>query len=349
MPNRRRNRQGNLRKLTRRELLLTGAISGAALLGHSTDTPSTLHRVPRGAKVGSMMNEDQLRDQLSISRRESAIDHSHQPEKEQYTLERAWEGTRGPYRQLLRLINEEPETVYGAEALRQSVATAPKTITCIDERCALPQPRIGLAGAGVLMNPDDAIQSARQIQGHGLTIETVTYHEGCGACELARQEYCQHHPGAQIESIDMGYQSAKQMMELLGLQGEPVRCGYSREAQLKMRGAPEFHDARAIVLDGTGRFNPAVLGLPPSFHHSVCFEKPGYSANELGIAITIAKEEHGFGYGRLREEPLAVVLIGDPIDSNQSVDALSERFHHVLDVHQDIVQVIRLTAPDYRI
>lgn len=261
----------------------------------------------------------------------------------------AWDCQTMAYQKLTRLTTEPAETVFGAERLQKAFAQSPEGVYCIDER-AIPvddKPRVGLAGSGVLLDTEQFTRTANRLNQSGL--KYATFHEGCGACALYCHQYSQAHPGKKLDPALVAKQVAQSLGEHLD-QGQPARLvGYSATATIPMRGEPDFHDARAIVLDGTGRFNPETLGLPPAFLCSVRYHpESDYTKQELGVAISIAIGEHGFGYGRFRQAPLAVLMVGDPYDEAHSVVAIQAVAQHILTVHQDVVKVLALTAPRYK-
>ena len=268
---------------------------------------------------------------------------------EHETIER-WRDQEPAYQDLLRLADESPETVYGLEKLRTAFVIKPTVVACIDERVLSndpEHPKIGVAGSGILMSKTEFDDFAAELKRH--QIKTVTYHgetdAPCGACAA----FCNANQALNLSPEQAGQRVAKRLIEATDLVLEPTHAPYNPDA------SHALHDARAIVVDGTGRFNPAVLGLPKAFQSSVRYygNHPEYMNKELEVAIGIATG-HGFGQlfevdsrgdaavQQVKHEPLAIVLVGDESNPEFSTLGLRTKLQATLMKYQQIITVLDL-------
>jgi hypothetical protein len=277
-------------------------------------------------------------------------------ERKQQVIDR-WQSQQPAYDMLKRLATEPAESVYEMQKLVESFSVQPTIVACIDERVMAGDattPKIAIAGTGILMNEEEFTALVDELKKYGIT--KVTFHgetpahggedAPCGACAA----YCK--AAGKDDPYEAGREIAMKMMQGLDIAGEPDWAPYVAEADKKL------HDARAIIVDGSGRFNPAVLGLPPAFQSSVRYygDNDSYMNKELGAAIGIAK---GHGFGRwfdpetsgdqesdpVLHEPLLIALVGDSSDPRFTAEALEQRLAPTLHEHADMIQVVRLTVP----
>jgi hypothetical protein len=173
--------------------------------------------------------------------------------------------------------------------IESAFAEKPVAVVCIDERARLSdKPVIGLAGTGVLFTDKQRAKFLENVRAFGLDISELefTQHESCGACGL----YCKDHP--ENTPDEMAEKSAKHMAKSANAKKTVTRIGWTSDCHHKAVGHSHAHHARAIYVDGTGRFNPAKLGLPDGFILSVKYSPDDeYSRKELAIAQSIAMGE----------------------------------------------------------
>lgn len=239
-------------------------------------------------------------------------------------MERSWKEQEGQHQLLLRLEHESAEAVFGAEKLAVAFAKWPRTLVCVDERVSLADekdPEIGIAGTLVLMNQRQFELTVEKLRRTG--VNKVLYHEGCGACSL----FLKSHPEDPRSVIQVAKTAALKVHRALDLIGEPERIGYSQKADYEMTGHPDFHHARAIILDRSGRFNPAVLGIKHIFQASVYYHPDlAYTIKEIEIMQNIAFGDHGFGDKFDTKDPLLVVLVDqDYIDDSKLLPTFGDR------------------------
>lgn len=109
-----------------------------------------------------------------------------------------------------------------------------------------------------------------------------------------------------------------------------------------------MHNARAIVVDGTGRFNPPLLGFPAHFLLSAFYEPSlKYTAKELEVAIQIALGDHGFGKRRFAKAPLIIVLVGGANEYNLP-DFISF-FNPIFKQYEQFLSVIALQGAEVEV
>lgn len=255
----------------------------------------------------------------------------------QTSLESAWQEEDSAYINLLALKEKPPEDIYG-NLWQEAFSKTPKVVVCMDERVSLNNtnvPEIGIAGTLVLMEGEDFEKTIVKLKVAG--VEMVTYHEGCGAAALYKAK---NNDPREISVISRS--AAERTCSALGLSSKIGFCGYNN-ADLEMRGNPRFHNARAIVVDGSGRFNPPLLGFPAHFLLSAFYEPSlEYTGAELEVALQIALGEHGFGKERFAQQPLAIVLVSG--DGEYSIDNLLMSFSLILKKYKNYLTLITLRA-----
>lgn len=142
-------------------------------------------------------------------------------------------------------------------------------------------------------------------------VKEVTSHEDCGAAKLK---------GGAEKGDDDGYVLASfiatemQKIDAAVVHNHLTIAG-DREGKNKMRG--ELHNERIIVLDGTGNFDPDVLGLPGSF----LLSGASLEANETEIKTELQQElrvmcdvvdGHGYGSKRFKQnDPFYIFVAAD--------------------------------------
>src|SRR3989339_20351 len=223
---------------------------------------------------------------------------------------------------------------FGAEELASAFMEKPVGIVCIDERARIGhKPVIGLAGTAVLMTDPQREKFIANIREDGIDPSELefTQHESCGACGL----YCKDHPENTPE--EMAEKSAKHLAQLAGAKKPVTQIGWTSGCEHEAIGDSHAHHASVIYVDGTGRFNPAKLGLPDGFLLSVKFSPDwDYAKTELAIAQSIAMGDHGLGKDYFKTNgPLLIVLVGDPL-------SLREKFAGSLDLYSGLAEVLEL-------
>lgn len=260
---------------------------------------------------------------------------------ESLMIQRWWEAQAAAYANLDELTNVSPSHKYGL-AWNRAFQARTVFIGCIDER--VPNKyrnwlKLPIAGSGVLLTTEQRLAVVERIQKAGVDVRVISYHEGCGACQAVA-----HEQG--LEAWPLSEQVAREMNESFGLNQAPWRIGYGPASDHQMAGDPRFHHARAIVVTGSTYFDSGLLGWPDPFLVSARFAADDQALRtEVGFAISIANGQHGMGNARLRQQPLLIVIIGDPRNAYLSAEAIEARLAPILGNHQDIIKIILLTAP----
>lgn len=255
--------------------------------------------------------------------------------KLQANLDSAWQQEESAYANLLVLKEKPPQEVYGS-LWQEAFSKTPKAVVCIDERVSLnnaEEPEIGIAGTLVLMEGEDFDKTILKLKEAG--VERITYHEGCGAAALYKAK---SNDPREVSAIARN--AAQKVCSALGLDSSIEFCGYNG-ADIEMNGNPKFHNARAIVVDGTGRFNPPLLGFPAHFLLSAFYEPSlEYTRAELEVALQIALGEHGFGKERFSEQSLAIILVAGIDEYN--IDNLLMAFASTVKKYKNYITLITL-------
>jgi hypothetical protein len=240
----------------------------------------------------------------------------------------AWQGEQATYDRTRRLLKESPERIFSADQIQKAVATLPIAETCMDEGVSLGDAtvtEIGTAGTGAFMTDQELDQHVAAVVAAGIKIETVTYHDNCGAAGLIAARYG-------LDPVEVARGAAVRMMKAFGLAGDPVRIGYG-SAPVEMQRDPRFHHARAILIDGTGRINAPVLGLPSALQISASLYPSTHRLREeVALAETIALDRAGgFGERFTPEQPLLLILVGDEANPDWRLSSLEEKLGPVLE------------------
>ena len=203
------------------------------------------------------------------------------------------------------------------------------TLCCMDEGVA--QGDMRSAGSGILTEGPEREAFIAKLKAAG--VKDVTSHEGCGAAGL----YKEKHGITDMTVDEVAIEQAKRMAEELDV---PYK-GHVTELDRPK----EFHNARVVYLDGTGRFNPSrVSELPQGFVVSARYMTPEQALSEVQLAIKIAFGEHGFGDKFSQDDPLVVVAIGDSTEPDFAGKDLERELKSIIGegrVHVDHFSVPR--------
>ena len=138
-------------------------------------------------------------------------------------------------------------------------------------------------------------------------------------------------PSEVTSADDLGAHHSKQLAEELGAE-------YRHIPTTEMTN--EFHNARAICFDGTGRFNPAVISSMPEHFMSSC---PGfglsdeYSVAELSTLAGIALGDHGYGSRFDKDNPLYIIV---STNDQEQLNHLIDLAKNAVEQYGDRVQII---------
>lgn len=173
------------------------------------------------------------------------------------------------------------------------------TIDCSDGR-VLAGKKIGIAGSGLLLSPEERANFIAQNKGK---IKTVTTHDDCGAAALKFNSLKPEEIPAGIKNADeYGTYCGKKLAEELGAEHK-----YLDRQEM----ANEYHNEIGIVLDTTGQFDSTNLeGFPA---HFVCTGaglgfSEDYMKSEIKTLAGIALGHHGFGHRFDAANPFYVIV-----------------------------------------
>lgn len=257
-------------------------------------------------------------------------------------IDQFWHEQNEQCGKLGRLETESPEEVYGLEIWNKAFAKKPTKVVCVDERVHISdpeEPEICIAGTLVLMNPDQRKKTITKLKLHNA--DGVTFHEGCGACALFKAA----HPEDPRSVLQIARDTAREVAKELDSE-DLDRVGFSEKADIPMEGIPDFHHARIIIVDGSGRFNPAILGIKDPFQSSIYYHPDReYTASEIEVMLDIAMGDHGFGTDRFAQDPLLILVVGHETDPEYSLDSILANYQESLEKYGNKVKIVTVMAP----
>jgi hypothetical protein len=189
--------------------------------------------------------------------------------------------------------------------------TAEKCACCMDERLSPPDAaEFRAAGSGILLGKEAAQALWQQA---GLT--KITSHRGCGAAKV----YCQQ------QGLDVSRADAIAAETLASWAKE---IGLPFKELTDLGGQDDYHPARGLVIDGTGRLRlNRVTGMPKLFTVTANADAP-LVANDIALAWTIASgTEHAMGQWIDAEHPFVIsglIMSGQEDQFAQIEQAISQ-------------------------
>ncbi len=173
-------------------------------------------------------------------------------------------------------------------------------VVCIDERVQSQKGTfkdmafLRLAGSGILLGSDleDSLKKAvKLLRGR---VHMITWHRGCGAAAEAKRRF-----GLEGNVDDIAREFAEELARRLG-----VLC-----RELLLTGPLGFHNARGVIVDGTGRYR-ASRYMPEMF--VVSWDLIGdqdIARGDVQMARDIAMGSHGFAK-YFAQQPFQIVVLG---------------------------------------
>jgi hypothetical protein len=193
------------------------------------------------------------------------------------------------------------------------------TLVCSDERVPAGDGiKMGIAGQLILASEEESNNFVASYKGK---IKTVTSHDGCGAAAVKFQDLKNkgdNVPDGVNNADELGIMHSRHLAEMLGAE-------YRHIPAAEMTG--KVHNARAICVDGTGKFNPAVLKDMPA--HFVCSGaglglSKEYNQAEIKILAGIATGSHGFGEKFNNENPLYIFISAKDQDQKSGLESMAK-------------------------
>jgi len=155
------------------------------------------------------------------------------------------------------------------------------------------------AGSGILRDKQEMLKIFRDAQVVG-----ITSHDGCGAAKMFAHAHC----GDESCGDEQGKKWAKELALELGVP-------YRHISFAKMQRPKEFHIARVVYYDGTGKFDYGDgKKLPPGFIISRKIQNEKDSLAEIVLGLNIAFGVNGFGKLITENNPFFLVAIGQTIN-----------------------------------
>lgn len=193
-------------------------------------------------------------------------------------------------------------------------------VCCVDE--GTPYGCMRFAGS-LILNIEHADTIVQLLQSAG--VRGVYSHAGCGAVALYATQNNLDPSRVDEYAIDW----AKKFANKLSV---PYKGHLGSENMPALKRPTEFHIARVIYYDGTGRFNPDhSMDLLPGFVISRRYHVHASDAlNEVKIAISIATGNHGFGDLIDEHSPIHIIVIGDESNQEFSVDVLKKEIESIV-------------------
>ncbi len=190
-------------------------------------------------------------------------------------------------------------------------------IGCIDEGMKEMGGRIPLAGSGLLFLTEqellDFIKNRKA--------DVITTHVGCGAALIwARKK----NPNISQEDADK--------LAMKYIQNIATKAGiqYKHIFNEEMARPKEYHNARMVFYNNVKEYYPSrITELPPAFSvERFTMFQPKNAEKRIGLAITIAFNEHGFGEKFTKDEPFIIVCC---LNENDNFNEIQNEVNSILD------------------
>lgn len=191
----------------------------------------------------------------------------------------------------------------------------PSILICIDEGCTAhsfsgnndPIYTVNIAGSGILLGVDKVVEIFRKNSELQQNIQTLTWHEGCGAASLAKKS------NPDITADGFVNALALKLKEELGMNCNVLKIAEPNDktAEAHMTRPMEYHNAMVVYVNGTQKAfnykkNPL---LPPGFTLDYGFFGEETTEGELAVALSIAFGDHGMKEKITKENPFIINYI----------------------------------------
>ena len=211
---------------------------------------------------------------------------------------------------------------------------------------------IRIAGSGILLGASRAFEifssaekedffacciDERLVETQGGKI--LTSHEGCGAAALAYENLSQAEKATYANATEYAKAWTKQLVEKL------PGVNY---AHLSVE--PARHIARAVIYDGSGRYDASQMREIMPYTFVVSRKRPASmgakeAKDDLALAIAIAFGSHGFGERFQKGSELLVIPVAERDSSDLWIGALTQEIRDVLLPYGDKIKVDGFVAP----
>ncbi len=218
-----------------------------------------------------------------------------QEEKKMRSVEEYWQDSQNIFSEIYK--SGIKKYLRKVPALKKAFLLHDYSVRCIDEGTP---GGIHIAGSGILLSTKEKKTELKKVVAElkRAGVDGVYSHEGCGAAKLYAETIMKEPDKDRGYAIDW----AKELSTIIDV---PYKGHIAELARPK-----EFHNARIIYYDGSGKFDPfKIKEIPDGFIISRYYLDQKYSKEELKIAISIALGHHGFGNKFTKDSPLIIAPI----------------------------------------
>lgn len=238
------------------------------------------------------------------------------------------------------IINNGAEGFFNKEKisqLKEAFVEDKDTVCCADEGTAHLEmnSKLSMAGSGILYPANSWQERLERVANFYLKlgVQEITSHDGCDGAGLAYKRDGGQKVLGDITPDAYGRKWAEELQAVMNQKlNQPGTVSYRNILSQEMVRPAEFHDARAIWFDATGKFNPDKLGdkIPHGFLIDYGDEtklaenevEKDYPFQELEAFIGIAFDgHHGFGDKFTVENPLVVLVVAPNTEEKEKVMA----------------------------
>ncbi len=216
------------------------------------------------------------------------------------------------------------------------------TLECSDGRvndstAIINDEKLGLAGSGILFNPQELEEFVLKNYGR---IKTVTSHEECGAAALkysAMLKSGEAMPEGVHNSDELAQHFARRAAELLGAEYRHIK---------KEEFSCPVHNERLVVIDGTAKFNPnKIKDFPPRYISAALGlgVKVDYVAKEAEVLAKISLGSHGFGSKFTANNPFYIIMFAK---DQQQLKDVGDALTHFFISSRGRIKIIGIVAPE---
>ncbi|HBP00199.1 MAG: hypothetical protein UU48_C0001G0060 [Candidatus Uhrbacteria bacterium GW2011_GWF2_41_16] len=216
-----------------------------------------------------------------------------------------------------------------------------KKVCCMDE--GISEGVIRTAGSGILLEGTDRLAFIEAMKKNN--IQGIQSHEECGAAALFKKQ-----KGIEGKTTDeIAIEHAKQLAHEIGV----PYLGHISASEMKR--PKEYHHARVLYYDGTGRFQPHALNgvWPNGFVVSRRFLTEEASLREVALALDIAFGDHGFGKKFSTRESFLIIAIGDTkkdgfsaTQMEEELMKLQQQLFRSRDIRSGRIEIRDFSAPE---
>lgn len=248
------------------------------------------------------------------------------------TVEMYWEKQNSLFEEIEK-AGGIGEYIKNVEHIEDAFVPKNRNLCCIDER--ITKGTIRYAGCGIL-DQKNALSEEMVEELKEAGVDGVWSHKGCGVASMAFDKLSDKEKARLGSAETYAQEWAKKLADALNVP-------YLGHLEVE----PNFHNARVIYYDGTGKFDPSRSEkFPRGFVISRRWLKRDYAKNELNLALSIALGGHGFGRDRfLNKSPLLIVPIGNPRDERFSLEALKQEIKECIGEYKNTAIIDGFTAP----